>query len=409
MVPGWTTNISAGPANESGQNLNFVVTTDRPDLFSVRPAISSTGILSYTPAPNANGSANVFVTLMDNGGTTNGGVDSSAPQTFRITVTAVNDAPSFAGMSQLVRADAGPQSVLAGAWATISKGGILDDATQTEDTQTVSFTVTTNNDSLFAVKPTISSSGTLTYTPKRGFGGVATVSVTVKDNGGTANGGVDTSTVQTFTITTFQPNVTYEAKGTARLRAFAVDGVLKVQINGVNHSSYQPAFIETLTLIGGSGNDEINLTGLSPVLYPKLKNIVIMGGAGNDSVKLTGLIGGASPGAFPLLVSVSINGDAGNDILIGSNFNDSINGGSGNDTLIGGAGNDTLKGEAGADLLIGGEGLDSLDGGAGKDTGLSGKGGTARGGNNMRDAGDVFPFTSIEFIDETFKRLFAFE
>ena len=35
------------------------------------------------------------MTLSDNGGTANGGVDTSAPQTFTITVTGVNDAPSF--------------------------------------------------------------------------------------------------------------------------------------------------------------------------------------------------------------------------------------------------------------------------------------------------------------------------
>ena len=32
---------------------------------------------------------------MDNGGTANGGVDASPTQTFTITVTSVNDAPSF--------------------------------------------------------------------------------------------------------------------------------------------------------------------------------------------------------------------------------------------------------------------------------------------------------------------------
>ena len=34
------------------------------------------------------------VHVHDNGGTANGGVDTSAPQTFTITVTAVNDAPA---------------------------------------------------------------------------------------------------------------------------------------------------------------------------------------------------------------------------------------------------------------------------------------------------------------------------
>ena len=46
--------------------------------------------------------------LHDNGGTANGGVDTSATQTFTITVTAVNDAPSFTkGADQTVAEDAG--------------------------------------------------------------------------------------------------------------------------------------------------------------------------------------------------------------------------------------------------------------------------------------------------------------
>ena len=62
-------------------------------LFSAQPAVSSTGTLTYTPAANANGSATVSVQIHDNGGTANGGVDTSAAQTFTITVNAVNDAP----------------------------------------------------------------------------------------------------------------------------------------------------------------------------------------------------------------------------------------------------------------------------------------------------------------------------
>ena len=57
--------------------------------------------------------------LQDNGGTALGGVDTSAPQTFTITVTAVNDAPSFAvGANQTVLENAGPQTVAA--WAARS-------------------------------------------------------------------------------------------------------------------------------------------------------------------------------------------------------------------------------------------------------------------------------------------------
>src|SRR5439155_1067258 len=46
------------------------------------------------PAANANGSATVTVQVHDSGGTTNGGVNTSAAQTFTITVTPVNDPPT---------------------------------------------------------------------------------------------------------------------------------------------------------------------------------------------------------------------------------------------------------------------------------------------------------------------------
>ena len=52
-----------------------------------------TGNLTYTPAPNASGTATITLRITDNGGTANGGVDVSPTQMFVINVTAVNDAP----------------------------------------------------------------------------------------------------------------------------------------------------------------------------------------------------------------------------------------------------------------------------------------------------------------------------
>ena len=86
-VPGWATAISAGPADEVGQAVNFIVTNNNNGLFSAQPAVSPTGALSFTSAPGATGSATVTVAIHDDGGTANGGVDTSAPQTFSIRVT----------------------------------------------------------------------------------------------------------------------------------------------------------------------------------------------------------------------------------------------------------------------------------------------------------------------------------
>ena len=57
------------------------------------PSIGTDGTLTFTSAPNAFGAAAVTVQLVDDGGTANGGVDTSAAQTFNINVTGVNDPP----------------------------------------------------------------------------------------------------------------------------------------------------------------------------------------------------------------------------------------------------------------------------------------------------------------------------
>jgi VCBS repeat-containing protein len=199
-VTGWATNISAGPANESTQTVSFLVSNNNSALFSAQPAISGNGTLTYTPAPDANGQATVTVRAQDDGGTAYGGVDTSAPQYFTITVTAVNDAPSFTkGADQTVKEDYGSQTVPN--WATAISAGPPDEATQL-----LTFIVTNDNNALFSVQPAIDASGTLTYTPAPNANGFATVTVQIHDNGGTANRGVDTSVAQTFKITVTEVN-----------------------------------------------------------------------------------------------------------------------------------------------------------------------------------------------------------
>lgn len=91
---GWASGIATGPTNESDQQLQIMVTTDHPELFSIPPAISITGTLTYTLAPNISGQATVTVTVQDDGGTANGGANASV-QSFEITVTAVDDPLAF--------------------------------------------------------------------------------------------------------------------------------------------------------------------------------------------------------------------------------------------------------------------------------------------------------------------------
>ncbi len=72
-IENWATAISAGPPDEAGQLLSFVVTPDRPELFSASPTIDATGTLRFTPAAGAHGVVNTTVFADDNGGWEYGG------------------------------------------------------------------------------------------------------------------------------------------------------------------------------------------------------------------------------------------------------------------------------------------------------------------------------------------------
>ncbi|MFO0841893.1 MAG: tandem-95 repeat protein [Gemmataceae bacterium] len=204
-VTGWATGILPYPASppplatdEAGQALTFLVSTDNPALFSAGPAIDPvTGTLTYTTAKDANGTATVTVQLQDNGGKADGGQDTSAAQTFTITITAVNDAPSFTkGADVRVDEDSGPYQQVN--WATGIAAGPPDEAGQQ-----VTFEVPGNTNAALFVPGSlkVSPTGTLTFTPAKDAFGVATITVRLVDNGGIANGGKNASDGQTFTVT----------------------------------------------------------------------------------------------------------------------------------------------------------------------------------------------------------------
>ncbi len=123
-ISGWATAISAGPSNEAGQALTFLVSNNHNALFAAQPALSvSTGDLTFESTQDVSGTAFVTVTLQDDGGTARGGIDTSGPQTFTLTVNPVNDPPQAVGDTfttyrggTVTELDSGATSLMANDW-----------------------------------------------------------------------------------------------------------------------------------------------------------------------------------------------------------------------------------------------------------------------------------------------------
>ena len=212
FVSNWATNISQGPNESDG--LSFQVTNNtNPGLFSQQPAVFINGLLTYVPAFNASGSADITIVLKDTGGTANGGVDTSAPQTFTITVTAVNDAPLINLQSSFVQTNQQTPLVFSGA----NFNGIgLSDVDAGSDPIRVTLTATQGTLTLPSTAGLTFVSGDgvdddtmtftgfigtinsrlsgLTFKPNNGFAGIATLQIIANDEGHNGTGGAKSAT-----------------------------------------------------------------------------------------------------------------------------------------------------------------------------------------------------------------------
>ncbi|HKE60333.1 MAG TPA: Ig-like domain-containing protein [Pyrinomonadaceae bacterium] len=189
--------ISEGPTNESSQTLTITAVSNNTGLIP-NPTVSfvensTTGSLSYTPVADTSGSATITVTVTDSGGTASGGVN-SLTRTFTVNVTAVNDAPTLNTIADTnILEDAAQQ--------TVGLTGISNGPNETGQVNSIS--ATSDNPGLIPNPAVIYTSpnatGSLTFTPVANMNGSAVVTVTISDNGGTANGGINTLS-RTFTV-----------------------------------------------------------------------------------------------------------------------------------------------------------------------------------------------------------------
>ncbi len=151
--------------------------------------------LRFMPGQNSvvDGSFRVEASLSG----TDAGVAGGAA-TATVTVTPVNDAPSFTkGSDSTVNEDSGAH--VTSGWAANMSPGPGDESGQA---LTFQASVPQADEALFAALPAIDAeTGDLTFTPAEDANGQVTVTVSLTDDGETANNGVDTSPDETFTIT----------------------------------------------------------------------------------------------------------------------------------------------------------------------------------------------------------------
>ena len=267
------------------------VTNTSGTLALIGPTVSYTiphnqsGSLTFAPAAFTSGTATITVTVMDNGGTANGGID-MVQQSFTVTVLPVNQPPTLApiinpanpttataainssgGVSGITvtsggsgYASAPTVTLIGGGYTTpatavaVVSGGVVTGITVTNpgtgytsaptveiannfpilENNTAPVTINLSNitaglgdngQTLTVVatssEPAVIPNPAVTYTnpstparsrftPTANVSGVVTITVTVMDNGGTANGGIDTSR---------KPSTSLSRRSTSRRRS----------------------------------------------------------------------------------------------------------------------------------------------------------------------------------------------
>jgi hypothetical protein len=86
-VSGWAQDIVAGPPNEAGQQVSFLVDVVSGEwLLQGKPEIDAAGTLRFRPSWH-HGTAVLAVRLHDDGGTANGGEDTGPPHLLAITIS----------------------------------------------------------------------------------------------------------------------------------------------------------------------------------------------------------------------------------------------------------------------------------------------------------------------------------
>ena len=424
-LAGWATAIAQGDNGEVGQHVAFLLSTDNDELFAELPAISADGTLTFGAASNVSGSAVVTVKLRDDGGTANGGSDTSAAQTFTVTVVAAADAPTLS-----IHDASGNE---AAAIPLDIAATLLD----IDGSENLSIQISGLPAGATLNKGTSDAAGLWTLSPADLEGLTVTcrddasVQLTVAAIATESSNADQATTIATLSLTVNNvapviTSLTGPASGVRGQRldfagAFSDVGMLDTHNvswdfgDGTTisyHPSTDPGALAPQKVYTATGtytvtlfvqDDDGDIASMSRTVTVKAvelqpdpltpgKTALVVGGTlRNDVVQYVSnskgmnvMINGLSQGYFSPTGRLIAFGQAGDDVIsvarsitLGCEFygdagRDALSGGNGADILVGGDGNDVLDGGSGRDILIGGAGSDDLTGGADDDLLIAG-------------------------------------
>ena len=228
------TGITAG-GNEI-QSLNVFATSSNTALIP-NPTVTytspgTTGTLNYLVLPNQSGTATITVTVVDNGGTANGGVN-TASQIFTVTVNPVNQAPTInpiANPNPIPESTRTPQ--------TVNLTGITAGPGESEN---LTITAVSSNPGLIANPAT-----TATATATLSGGTVGTIAITGGGNayafppnvtiaGGGGSGAAATAAVNSSGVVT-GITITNAGSGYTSAPTVTIDPPLATAVDGATFS-----------------------------------------------------------------------------------------------------------------------------------------------------------------------------
>ncbi|RYE81935.1 MAG: tandem-95 repeat protein, partial [Hyphomicrobiales bacterium] len=344
--------IPAGAFSDVDGNALTLSTSALPAWLSFDAA---TRTFSGTAPADFNGFIDVTVTASDGA--------LSASDTFRLTVTPVNDAPVVSGPVTLP----GIQEDSAG--VVITAAQLLGNASDVDSTLTVTgLTVPAAQGTLVS-----NGGGIWVFTPAANFSGAAVFSYSVSD--GTAPPVATTASLDVMAVND-GPNGVIVVGSPLATDEIAAVGTVVGKVSGTSLD----AGVTFTYSFANNPNNIFAIASLTGLITVNDGILIDFEQAASHSVTVRATDNNNL--SFDQILTITVNdinpenvtGDIRDNILVGGASADTLSGGFGNDTLIGGGGNDTIAGGIGNDTLFGDAGDDAIDGGDGNDTIFGGDG-----------------------------------